>query len=144
MRLRRCLCLLALLLSGCSDPNRTTVTGVVLLDGKPVPRAGVQFWPKDDLNRGVVLAITDGQGRFTAKPRLEAYVSPGAYNVLIGQDVKKDGQVPDEKIDDMRVLSNRGALKNNLPARYFDRSAPLFTVEIKPGPNELSFELTSP
>jgi hypothetical protein len=134
----------ALLLAGCGDSNRTIVRGTVHLDGKPVYRAGVQFWPKDDPALAVSLALTDREGRFTMKPRLEPYVKPGTYNVLIGRDVKKDGQVPDESRDDMRALSGKGALQNSLPARYFDRAHPAFVVEIKPGLNELPpFELSS-
>lgn len=130
-----------LFVAACADSNQTTVTGKVLLDGKPVYRAGVQFWPKGDFKRGVFLAITDEDGRFTVKPRLEPYVPPGVYNVLIGRSVKKDGQVPNEN-DDMGVLNAPGMMKNDLPARYFNRNDPLFTIEIKPGPNELPpFEL---
>jgi hypothetical protein len=70
-------------------------------------------------------------------------VPPGIYNVLIGHSVKKDGKVPDEK-DNMSVLNAPGAMKNDLPAKYFDRANPVFTVEVKPGTNELPpFELVS-
>jgi hypothetical protein len=134
---------LAFLLTACSDAQHTTVTGTVLVDGKPSRRAGVQFWPKDELSLGTYLALTDAEGRFTMKGRLHPEVKPGTYFVFIGRDVKKDGRIPDEN-DDMTALMVPGMMHNMLPPRYFDRSNPLFTVEIKPGPNELPpFQLTS-
>jgi hypothetical protein len=136
-----CLCVLA----GCSDPKRATVKGTVLVDKKPLARAGVQFWPKDDMELDVYSGKTDDEGRFELKSRTLPYVKAGTYIVLIAKDVKvKDGKPPDET-DDMMQLARPGALKNILPAKYFDRAHPVFIVEVKSGPNELpAFELTLP
>jgi hypothetical protein len=132
--------------AGCSDPKRATVKGTVLLDKKPLPLAGVVFWPKDDMDLGVYNGKTDEDGRFELTARLQPYVKAGVYKVLIAKDVKtKDGKPPDEKTDDMVLLKQRGALKNILPPRYFDRDNPVFVVEVMPGANDLPpFELTTP
>lgn len=133
-----------LLASGCGDKNRATVTGSVLLDKQPLSHAAVQFWPKDDLGLGVYGGKTDENGKFQMKSRLEDFVKPGKYVVLIARDVKvKDGKVPDAS-DDMMELAKPGALRNTLPPRYFDRANPVFVVDIQVGHNELPpFELTS-
>jgi hypothetical protein len=134
-------CLLA---AGCGDPNRATVGGTVLLDGKPLPQASVQFWPKSDMNLGVYSGQTGPEGKFELTARLEKYVKPGVYIALVAQDVKtKDGKLP-TKDDDMMLLAKPGAMKNVLPKKYFDRANPVFIVEVKPGANELApFELAS-
>jgi len=48
--------------TGCGRPQ-TTVKGTVTLDGKPVPKAVVQFWP-ERRNASTAVAVTDAQGRF--------------------------------------------------------------------------------
>lgn len=136
-----CLCILA----GCSDAKRAMVKGTVLLDKKPLARAGVWFWPKNDLELDVSSGKTDDEGHFELKFRTLPYVKPGTYVVLIAKEVKvKDGKPPDET-DDLMLLAKERALKNILPAKYFNREKPEFIVEVKPGPNELpAFELTQP
>jgi hypothetical protein len=136
-----CLCILA----GCSDPKRATVKGTVLLDKKPLAGAGVWFWPKDDIELDVYNGKTNDEGHFELKSRTLPYVKPGTYVVRIAKDVKvKDGKPPDET-DDMMLLAKPGALKNILPAKYFDLAKPEFIVEVKPGLNELpAFKLTQP
>ena len=47
---------------GCGRPQ-TTVKGTVTLDGKPLPKAIVQFWPERG-NASTAVAVTDAQGRF--------------------------------------------------------------------------------
>lgn len=75
----------------------------------------------------------------------EKYIKAGTYIAVIAKDVKtKDGKPPDAS-DDMMFLAQPGALKNILPAKYFDRANPIFIVEVKPGANDLQpFALVSP
>ena len=47
---------------GCGR-SRTTVKGTVTLDGKPLPKAVVQFWPEQG-NASTAVTVTDAQGRF--------------------------------------------------------------------------------
>ena len=133
-----------LLLAGCGDANRATVVGTVRLDGQPLSDAAVQFWPHTDLNLGVYSGKTDTLGKFELTARLEKNVKAGAYIALVAQDVKtKDGKLPD-KDDDLMLLAKPGAMRNKLPKKYFDRTNPVFVVEVKPGHNELPpFELVS-
>jgi hypothetical protein len=117
---------------------------MVLLDGKAVSDAGVQFWPDEDLSLGVYYGKTDASGKFELQDRSGKWIKPGNYLVLVAKDVKPDGRVPDPKEDQM-LLARPGALRNALPPRYFDRANPLFRTNVVPGHNELPpFELTAP
>lgn len=51
-----------LIATGCGRPQ-TTVKGTVTRDGKPVPKAVVQFWPERG-NARTAVTVTDAQGRF--------------------------------------------------------------------------------
>ncbi len=132
-----------LAVSGCSgDSGGARVTGTVFLDGKVLPSAGVQFWPKEELELGVYSGKTNAEGRFELSSRAAKSVKPGAYKVLITREVKKDGQVPGPG-DDWNILKQPGALHNTLPPRYSDRFEPALTVEVHPGTNDFPFQLTS-
>jgi hypothetical protein len=48
--------------AGCGRPQ-TSVRGTVTLDGKPLSKAIVQFWPERG-NASTAVAVTDAQGRF--------------------------------------------------------------------------------
>jgi hypothetical protein len=75
-------CVLVLLGSGCSG-KLVKVQGVVLLDGKPLPRAGVLFIPEGSEGRDAN-GFTDDNGVFrltTFRPGDGAL--PGTYKVVI-------------------------------------------------------------
>jgi hypothetical protein len=134
--------LAVLWLSGCGRAPIATVTGTVTLDGQPVSDASIQFWPKENLGLGVYSGRTDAEGRFRMHTRNIPEVKPGEYHVLIAREVKKDGTLPGPG-DDWMALAAPGALRNTLPAAYYDRKKPQFTVQVQPGPNELPFDLKS-
>jgi hypothetical protein len=71
-----------LIVAGCSGQSTTPVEGVVLLDGKPVVGAMVQFVPQEKGKDAT--GETDKSGQFvmsTFKPR--DGVVPGSYKVVI-------------------------------------------------------------
>jgi hypothetical protein len=119
-----------------------TVTGTVTLDGKPVSNASVQLWPKDDVQLDMCAGTTNEAGRFELKNRLKPEAKPGAYIALVTREVKKDGTLPGPQ-ESAPQLAAAGALRNSLPAIYSDRQMPVFTFEVKPGPNEFALELKS-
>ena len=67
---------------GCGNSGYTAVTGVVLLDGEPVPEASVAFVPEDPRGEGAT-GFTDESGRFTMKSTNTDGVKPGKYKVRI-------------------------------------------------------------
>jgi hypothetical protein len=127
---------------GCARAPVATVTGSVTLDGKEVSDASIQFWPKQKLELGVYSGRTDASGRFIMRTREIPEVQPGEYHVFVAREVKKDGTLPGPG-DDWMALAAPGALRNTLPAIYYDRQRPQFTFDIKPGENDLKLELTS-
>jgi hypothetical protein len=118
------------------------VTGSVLLDGKPVPDAVVNFYPKSP-GGGTNFALTDAEGHFEVKPdKARRTLSPGSYNVLIRKYAPRDSKHASP--ESREFILGIGNVRNTLPERYSSEKAPLLTAEIKPGDNVLPpFELTT-
>jgi len=136
---------LSLVLAGCSDSG-SSVKGQVKIDGAPIgAKAKVEFEPADPKSKLPAAVVwTKDDGTFEHAPPKGAFaLKPGKYNVFISRIVDKDGNVPSE--DDPRYMEGSGAsLKNQVAARFSDRSKPEITVDIKDGTNELPpFEVRS-
>jgi hypothetical protein len=124
-----CLVLGACLSVGCGGPAHPDVgrvTGVVTLDGQPLPDATVMFQPTS--GRASV-ATTDSAGKYTL-----LYIDgvPGAllgsHKVNIRTEIPgEDGQPP--------------IAKEKLPKKYHDQTE--LTAEVKPGSNTINFDLQS-
>lgn len=140
MRRCRVVLLAPLFLLGCSGPKIVPVSGVVTLNGEPLPNATVTFQPArqgDNINPGPgSMANTDARGAFTLKVVGEdvpgAYV--GKHRVEIAAYVREKGDAGRERGE---------AMRNLVPRRYNDKST--LTFEVPPGgTSEANFDLTSP
>jgi hypothetical protein len=69
-------------LCGCGNSEYKSVSGVVLLDGEPVPEAAVAFVPEDPHGENAT-GYTDEDGRFSMKSTTQDGVKPGKYKVRI-------------------------------------------------------------
>jgi hypothetical protein len=69
-------------LCGCGDSGYVSVSGVVLLDGEPVPEVSVAFSPEDPHGENAT-GFTDESGRFRMKGAVGDGVKPGKYKVTI-------------------------------------------------------------
>ena len=139
-----CGLLSVLVMLGCSGhpdrPETYPVSGTVLLNGKPVERADVAFYPK---TTGPVSKSaggqTDAQGLFS----LHTYFSPtdnpevalaGEYIVVITKiDVPKEA-----------IMNPVGFIppKNQLPKRYSNATVSKLSAPVTAeGPNSFTFEL---
>jgi hypothetical protein len=115
--------------AGCNKPAHPEVgrvSGVVTLDGQPLPEATVMFQPAE--GRASV-ATTDSAGKYSM-----TYLDgvPGAklgpHTVIIRTEIPgEDGQPP--------------IAKEKLPKRYHDQTE--LTAEVKPGNNTFDFALES-
>jgi hypothetical protein len=124
-----CLVLGAISLPGCGGrdhPEVGRVSGVVTLDGQPLPEATVMFQPTEGR---ASIATTDSAGKYSL-----TYLDgvPGArlgtHKVIIRTEVPgEDGQPP--------------IVREKLPKRYHDQTE--LTAEVKPGSNTFDFALTS-
>ncbi len=146
---RRCVVLLALLSllglapAGCSSkPELAEVSGVVNLNGKPMPAALVEFLP--DPEKGttgpVSSATTDAVGLFrlmTSDQRDGAVV--GFHRVLI-QDARS---IPKAR-SDFSMEKPPEHVPSRVPSSYSKAaSTPLRDIEVKRGPQTLTLEVTS-
>ena len=116
-------------LAGCGKPEHPEVgrvSGVVTLDGQPLPEATVMFQPT---NGRASIATTDSAGKYSL-----IYLDgvPGAklgeHKVIIRTEIPgEDGQPP--------------IAKEKLPKKYHEQTE--LTAEVKPGSNTFDFPLTS-
>jgi hypothetical protein len=149
---RRCavaaLGLVVLCLAGCTKtpPSVVEVTGVVLLNGEPLPKAKVDFVPQlagfgADQNSS---AVTDDQGRFTLSYKFGT--QPGAVVGL--HHVVVTNYMPPEYHSISADAQNRWAeylkgLKNRpIPEQYTSVVKTPLKIEVKPDQKEYKVELT--
>lgn len=119
--------LLALAAVGCGqNPYETnSVTGVVTLDGAPLPGARVTFFPAGGRPS---YGITDENGRYELtyiRDIMGAEAGRHAVSITTEADTLPNGQMPPERI----------------PRRY--NAASTLTAEVTEGANEIDFELES-
>jgi hypothetical protein len=96
------------------DENRTTVSGVVTLDGKPLPGGALTFTAVDSVIGSTVFIGEGGRYKTTRAPI-------GANVVTIETEMLKYGN-PTAYVP--------------IPAKYADPTQSGLTAEIKPGENE--------
>jgi hypothetical protein len=127
--------MLALAAVGCGAREQeqlAPVTGVVLLDGKPLHSGSVITMP--ERGRGAKGTI-DERGRFSLATRglgEGAVVGPHQVAVVAYENAASTGVNPEAQI------------KLTIPARYAQASSSGLTIDVKPGEaNEVTFELSS-
>ena len=111
---------------GCSSgdaPELASVTGVVTLDGKPLPDASVVFQSNDGF---LSVGTTDVQGHYELRYSLDHYGTPrGTYRVRISTG----------------KFSDSGEIPEKVPSRYNYKSE--LSQVVESGNNEIDFALTS-
>jgi hypothetical protein len=114
---------------GSEGPELGEVTGIVTLDGKPLPTVEVVFQPQAGGRPSA--AYTDKEGRFTMVYTLDR------EGVLLGTQEVFLRPVPSAELAVNPELTEP-------PSRFPRKYTQVFeTVEVKPGQNEFKFELTS-
>jgi hypothetical protein len=119
---------------GCS--TATTVHGEIKLDGQPIDGGAIMLNPlPGTAGFSVGGTITAGQYQLSGA----SAPLPGKYQVVVRWVRKTGRQVPlptnpqgDERVDE---------IGETLPAKYNDQST--LQAEVKPGPNQFDFELTT-
>ncbi len=113
---------ISLMVTGCSDsgdrPDIGEVTGVVTLDGQPLPNASIAF-------------VQTG-----FRPSVGETDSEGRYELLYIRDIK--GAAVGTHLVKIKLFGRRG---KPLPRRYNVKSE--LTRDVAPGQNEINFDLTS-
>lgn len=153
--LRIVLLLPVALLAGCGGvPPMGTVSGVVTLDGKPLPDVEIQFLPDPTQGtRGATACCyTDEQGRFTL--RTERHSADGALvgtHRVVFVDIAalpmpgglpSPGGPPGKAGQPVAVSAPQKPKKNRVPPMYTDpNQTPFRTVEVQSGDQTLNFDL---
>jgi hypothetical protein len=122
----------SLLFVGCDKPA-TVITGLVLLDGQPIPNATLEFFPVSGKGR-VSFAISDANGRYRVD------VSPTKLKVVITA-TKVDGKQRGTYSGD-GLLSDR--VVDILPERYgYQEKTPLVAEPVEGKTTTIDFVLES-
>ena len=152
-------CFLALLgcvlATGCKArlPKVVEAEGQIVLGGKPLPKAYIQFIPdlKDFGAEANSFAVSDDQGRFklTCMHNQQPGAVIGTHRVTVvnalpeadGNSAEPQGRGPSPAVVErfLRSLPNRP-----IPARYGKFTTTTLRVEIEAGKTEYKLELTRP
>jgi hypothetical protein len=141
MRPRFTLVLVAGLAAGCGGGESVApVSGRVTLDGQPAVGVHVGFQPLavgDNKNPGGgSYALTDADGRYTLR-----MVEGGRPGAVVGKH-RVEIATPVGMADDLHDMRPKAANPRVAIPAKFNRESTL-TFEVKPGPNEANFDLTS-
>lgn len=144
----RRVCLVALLLTTCgcggaetqgSLPETVPATGVVKLNGKPLPFASVMFIPQGATKGIECIGSTDESGMYSLKQiRGGDGAPPGEYKVVISRFLKPDGQPLSPGEPPANVMATE-----SLPAVYSDVTVSRLTASIPATGGEFPFDLKS-
>jgi hypothetical protein len=127
-----------------SGPPFAEVSGVVLLDGKPMPDAIVQFIPELDKNTNGPTSSgnTDEEGRFRLKSD-DKYGKDGAvvgFHRVVVQDTRSIAPPRHLWADRMKRPATPPSRISN---RYGEALKTPLRQEVKAGPQTITLELTS-
>lgn len=123
-------------LVGCGGPNVAPVRGKITLNGKPIGPGDILFVPDETKGTQGKAAVgsfeADGLYSLTTYKKDDGalvghhhvIVRPRPPGVAPGREFAKDAQLPP------------------IPAKYADLSNPLLSAEVKPGSQEINFNLT--
>ena len=129
--------LVFLLGCGSSEPVGS-VTGTLLLEGKPLPAGhGVVFM--EPQSGALSYSLTDAQGNFCLKDKLPI----GQYEVSvrpIDAEVAMEEVSADARIDNPR-LAQKGAFVFDFPKHYSEPTTSSLKFEIKEGENDFTIDM---
>jgi hypothetical protein len=134
--------LAALTLCGCkkSAPPIVPVTGIVMLDGQPLPKAEVRFYPQEEglPSNYIGMAVTDDNGRYTLMTNGQSGGCAGVNKITIAE-----GPPPDNARVQGAFEAYKQTLKNRpIPDRFGRLSAETLTITVAAGQSEYPIDLT--
>lgn len=131
-------CFALLGVAGCGGgPETAPVTGIVTLDGDPLPGAAITFSP-ESTEGSTSHGMTDAQGKYSLMfTRDKSGAMIGKHNVLI--EIGDAGGGSSESCDPCPPPD--AGPRPKLPQKY--RQPGALTAEVVSGKNEIDFPLTS-
>ena len=129
------LCILLLLSVGCGgDSNIGQVEGVVSLDGEPLKRALVCFYPAD---ARASAGRTDDEGHY------ELQYIKNVKGAVVGQHKVTISTYIDREDDPSTSEFGGKGREETMPPKYLDRRKTELSTTIESGSNTVNFDLTS-
>ncbi len=130
--------------SGCGsgdDLPRQAISGTVTLDGQPLDKGLIQFFPAAEMENALAAGAMIEGGSYSI-PQSEGLV-PGNYKVMISSEGGDMKAAPGESTE-AGAMPGLGPLHppDRIPAKY--NSATTLTANVTAeGPNEFKFDLKS-
>lgn len=124
-------------------PDLVLASGIVLLDGKPLAGAGVQFHPAQNSSAShAYFGATDSSGNFALKDRGgREGCEPGQYKVVVSKFALPDGSPIPEGAEGAAVAAEA---VEQLPPRYSDPQQTELAHEVpQGGKDDIRIELHS-
>lgn len=130
---------------GCGTPPFQPISGMVTLDGKPLPHCKVGFFPdvtefKPDTH-GFAFGMSNEKGEYEAQhPKGDKGIYAGKYKVFFEAWVDKKGNPisPESKPSEVP-----GGVKNCVPAKYESPETTPITASVGSGGGKFNFDLSS-
>ncbi len=137
-----------ILAAGCGKPEpppRVPVSGVVRIDGQPVPSAVVTFYPSFEGFGGEVIAeaVTDARGRYTLACPLGDGACVGKHKVTVA-DAPTPDAAREQSVEGQRMLQTFLKSLTNRPigAKFGTLATSPLEVEVKAAGGDYDLQLT--
>ncbi len=122
--------LFACSLTGCKKepPPIVAVSGIITLDGKPLPKVEVRFYPEESGLPGdyIAIAVTDDDGKYTLMTNNQSGACVGVNKVTISEGPPPEGARSQEKFD-----LYKATLKNRpIPEHYGTLASSPLTITV--------------
>jgi hypothetical protein len=138
----------AVVAGGCGkhSPQFIEVSGLLLLDGKPLPKAKIEFQP-ELANFGAEMnswAVTDDQGRFNLVRNFtqERGAAVGKHHVVVTELPTPGEFRSQDPAVQSKYAQYKAGLKNRPIPNGYGQPNTTIEVEVKPDQHEYKIELT--
>ena len=131
MKSRMLILLAAAALTGCKaePPPIVAVSGIVTLDGKPLPKAEVRFYPEQPGLPGdyIAIAVTDENGKYTLMTNNQNGACACTNKVTVSE-----GPPPDDARSQSKFDAYKATLKNRpIPEKFGTLASSPLTITVK-------------
>lgn len=126
------MCLMLVVLAGCSKDDTAEVYGVITVDGAPAEKGYISFFAVDGKAPTAGAAITEG-GKYSAKAPLGNAKVVISISKPTGEKKKLYEKDPNSPVQEI--------LAESLPAKYSDKAKSELTYETQPGRQEKNWDL---
>jgi hypothetical protein len=127
-----CLIFLSLLLTGCGGTYDATVSGIITLDGNPLPRGTVCFNP--DADGPSAYGLIQSDGKYTLATGREEGLPSGAYTVTVVANEQSVEKTPGAIPTPGKPIS---------PSWYRNKNSSPLKYNLEAGSNQIDISLTS-